>query len=326
VFFQDLRSRIDAVPGLHATYGPSPAAGFGGRFVAFGRETQATAPSGLLSIYFVEADYFAVTGIPMKAGRFFSDAEALSGLAVGVIDERAAVLHWPGQSAIDQRFRYSPNAPWITVVGIASHVKTRSFTAANGTVQVYVPARLNALVPLRQPLLVRRESDAVKASAAIRSIVTGIDPAVQLEDESPVTALYDDVFAEPRFFAALMTVFAGLALLTASVGLYALVRYAVTQRTREIGVRIALGANLHRIVRLVLRDAFVPIGVGLAAGTAASWWLSRFLSSLLYGISPHDPVTLALVTAVLVGVAFLAAYLPARRATHIDPIVTLRAE
>jgi ABC-type antimicrobial peptide transport system permease subunit len=132
--------------------------------------------------------------------------------------------------------------------------------------------------------------------------------------------------AEPRFFLTLMSVFAGLALVTASVGLYGLVNYAVAQRTREIGIRIALGADLGRVMRLVLRDALTPVAIGLTAGTLASWWLSRLLSTLLYETTPHDPGTLTLVTALLIGVAVVAAYIPARAAARIDPVATLRAE
>jgi putative ABC transport system permease protein len=123
-----------------------------------------------------------------------------------------------------------------------------------------------------------------------------------------------------------MSVFAGLALVTASVGLFGLVSYAVAQRTREIGIRIALGADSSGVTRLMLRDALMPVVIGLAAGMLASWWLSRFLSSLLYEVTPHDPTTFALVTALLVAVAAVAAFVPARAATRIDPIATLRAE
>jgi len=324
-FFDDLLSRINASPGLHATYGPSPAGGFSGRLIAFGRETERV-PAGSLSIYFVAPDYFALTGIPLKAGRFFNSAEASAVSAVGLIDERAASLYWPGQSPIGQRFRYSPYAPWVTVVGVVGHIKTHWFTDARGTIQVYVPAQLNPLTPTYRPLLVRTDFDTLKTLAILGATVRAIDPAVQLDEGSSVTDLYDDVFTQPRFFVTLMSLFAGLALLTASVGLYGLVNYAVAQRTREIGVRIALGADFHGVVRLVLRDAMTPVAFGVAAGLAASWWLSRYLSSLLYRITPHDPGTFALVTMLLVLVAATAAYLPARAATRIDPIVTLRAE
>jgi putative ABC transport system permease protein len=323
-FFEELLSRINTSPGLRGIYGPSPTNGFSGRFVAFGREAERV-PAGALSIYFVAPNYFALTGTPLKAGRFFSNEEASAGSAVGLIDERAASLYWPGQSPIGQQFRYSPSAPWVTVIGVVGHIKTHWFTDAKGTIQVYVPAQLNPLTPVHRPILIRTDLDPSRALAVLTATARTIDPAVQLE-AAPVADSYEGVFKQPRFFVALMSLFAALALLTASVGLYGLVNYAVAQRTREIGVRMALGADFQRVVRLVLRDAMVPVVAGIAVGTAGSWWLSRYLSSLLYQITPHDPQTFSLVTMLLVIVAATAAYLPARAATRIDPIVTLRAE
>jgi putative ABC transport system permease protein len=324
-FLETLLARLHGWPGLRATYGPPPSGGLSGRFVAFGHESERVS-SGWLSAFFVEADYFAVAGIPLKSGRFFDGGEATAGAAVGVIDERAAALHWPGQSALGQRFRYSPYAPWVTIVGVAGHIKTRSFTAPNGTIQAWMPARFNPLRPVNPPLLARADGGADRALAAINSSIKTIDPDVQFEDGSPVADSYESVFREPRFFLTLMSLFAGLALLTASVGLYGLVNYAVAQRTREIGIRIALGADLGRVTRLMLRDAMIPVVIGLAGGLLASWWLSRFLSSLLFEVTPHDPGTFALVTMLLAAVAAVAAYVPARVATRIDPVATLRAE
>jgi len=324
-FFEELLARINASPGFRGTYGPSPTNAFSGRLVAFGREAERVS-AGALSVYFVPPDYFALTGTPLKTGRSFSREEASAGSAVGLIDERAASLYWPGQSPIGQRFRYSPSAPWVTVIGVVGHIKTHRFTDAKGTIQVYVPARLNPLTPVHRPILIRTDLDAPRALAVLTSAAKAIDPSVQLEDAAPVADSYEDVFKQPRFFVVLMSLFAGLALLTASVGLYGLVNYAVAQRTREIGVRMALGADFHGVVRLVLRDAMVPVVTGLFVGTAASWWLSGYLSSLLYQITPHDPQTVALVTVLLLSVAATAAYLPARAAARIDPIITLRAE
>ena len=324
-FFDALLARLNAWPGLRATYAPPPAGGFSGRFTAFGQDAQ-SAPAGSLSTYFVEPDYFAITGIPLKSGRFFDAAEAAAGSPVAVIDERAAALHFTGQPALGQRFRYSPYGPWVTIVGVAGHVKTRWFTTPTGTFQAWLPARLNPLTPVNKPLLVRTDVDTARTVAAIESSIKTIDPAVQLEDATAAGDSYESVLREPRFFLTLMSAFAALALLTASVGLYGLVNYAVAQRTREIGIRIALGADLGRVKRLVLRDTLAPVAVGLAAGTLASWWLSRFLSSLLYATTAHDPATLAMVTMLLIALGFVAAYVPARAATRVDPIATLRAE
>jgi len=324
-FFESVLSRVNAVPGLRATYGPAPANSRSGRFVPFGRDLE-HASGGALSIYFVAPDYFAITGIPMKSGRMFDSREASAGAPVGVIDERAAALYWPGQSAIGQRFRYSPYDPWVTVIGIAGHIKTHWFAESNGTIQVWVPTRLSRFTPVQRPILIRTDRDLAWTLVVIGSTIKAVDRDAEFEDGSPVSDLYEDVLKEPRFFLTLMTLFAGLALLTASVGLYGLVNYGVAQRAREIGVRIALGASARSIVHLVMRDALIPVALGIVFGIGASWWLSRALSSLLYEVTPHDPSTFVLVTTLMVLVVGVAAYLPTRVATRIDPILTLRAE
>jgi putative ABC transport system permease protein len=152
-----------------------------------------------------------------------------------------------------------------------------------------------------------------------------MEPEMKLKGPAPVADLYRDVYIEPRFFSMLMSGFALLALLPAAVGLYAVVTHAVNERTHEIGVRIALGADVGRVRSLVLRDALAPVSGGIILGLTAVMYLTQFLSSLLYQTAPRDPAVLAAVAFVLLGVATLAAFVPARRATQVDPVQTLRA-
>ena len=142
----------------------------------------------------------------------------------------------------------------------------------------------------------------------------------------PVEALYDPALVNPRFSALLMSLFAGLGLLTAAVGLYGMLSYAVAQRTREIGVRMALGADRRAVRRLIVSDALWPVMLGLALGSISAQWLTRFIASQLYGVAPGDPMTLALVLLLFAAVALIAASVPARHATRVDPVVALRAE
>ena len=162
--------------------------------------------------------------------------------------------------------------------------------------------------------------------ATIRREVTSLDPNLPIYDVRTMDQWIADSLAAPRFNLVLLGTFAGLALILASVGIYGVVAYSVTQRTRELGLRIAIGAQQRDVVAMVLRESLVVVAVGMAVGVAAALLATRALSGLLFGISPLDPVTWTAVTCLLFGVAFLASYVPARRATRVDPMIALRAE
>jgi predicted permease len=322
--FEELLVHVQAIPGVRVAYGSPPSDGGSGRLVAFGREAE-RGFEGIVDVFHAGPGYFAIAGVSLKAGRFLDDSELAGDETVGLIDERAADLLWPGQSAIGERFRYSPSMPWVTVVGVVGHVKTRWFTSPNGTIQAYVP-----LVPrgpaLRYRTLLVRTDDVSGVVGPVTAVLRAAGPAIQSYSVFPVRDRYKTVFVGPRLFLVLMLALAVLGLVTASVGLYGAVCYAVTQRTREIGVRIALGANLGRVRRLVLREAMMPMVLGVIGGLVGAWWLTRYLSSLLYQTPPHDPLAFGAMLVVLMCVAALAAYIPARRATRINPVETLRAE
>ncbi len=321
-FFDEFLSRVRALPGVTAAYGPPPSGSFTGRFVAFGQEI---GPLANAQIYAVDPDYFQVAGIRLKEGRGLQADDTATSPPVAVVDEGAAELMWPGQPAIGQRFRYSPYTPlWVTVVGIAHSVKTTSFAEAGGSMQAYVPTAQEEPSRYRQ-LLARSVGDPAAALEPIRRLAVSMEPNVEFLQLTPVAELYRDVYVEPRFFSILMTVLALLALVPAAVGLYAMVTHAVNERTHEIGVRIALGADVRRVRSLVLREALAPVAGGLLIGAAVVLYLARFLASLLYQTAPIDPLALAGVAVLLVIVAAMAAVLPAHHATQVDPIQTLRA-
>jgi ABC-type antimicrobial peptide transport system permease subunit len=210
-------------------------------------------------------------------------------------------------------------------VGVVGHVKTTNFNTPVGTSHAFSPTAQNNNASSRT-LLVRSLGDPLDAASAVVPVIRGLDPAITTTPASLVSTVYDSVLATPRFYLVLMSLLAALALLTACVGLFGVVSYSVSQRTREIGVRIALGAGSTRIRRLVLREALLPVLVGIMAGLVGAWWLTSYLTTLLYRVTPHDPVTTGIVVAGLILVAILAAWVPARRAMRVDPVQALRGE
>ncbi|PYV08178.1 MAG: hypothetical protein DMG07_26550 [Acidobacteria bacterium] len=322
-FFDQLVEGARVLPGVRAAaVGTPPPVGSGGTFVPEGGETASERPP-LLTLHYVESGYFGVTGILLKAGRGFGPEDSPAGPPVAVIDEAAARRFWPGQGALGRRFRYSPYVPWITVVGVAGHVKTQDFASDAGSAAAYLPLTQEKSAPYRC-LLVRTAGNPSPVLASVRAQIRALDPRQAVTRAGAVADLYDEPLVAPRFVLVLMSLFAVLALVTAAVGLYALLSYSVNQRRQEIGIRMALGADPAQVRRLVVRDALAPVAAGLASGIIGALWLTRFIGSLLYQVRPHDPATYAAVVLVLLGVAAIAAFIPARRATRVAPLEALR--
>ncbi|MPY89504.1 MAG: FtsX-like permease family protein [Luteitalea sp.] len=324
-FFADLLNDVRALAQIRgAAIGTPPPSGGHGRFVLEGGETNVEA-SPSLTIHHVDAAYFAVAGIEIKRGRSFGRQDPASAPPVAVIDEDAARRFWPGQSALGQRFRYSPYVPWITVVGIAGSVKTQSFTAPRGSVEIYLPLAQEESAPSRT-VLFRTSGEQTAAFSAVTSIVRRLDPELAIRRAGVVRDLYDETTKPPRLFASVMSLFAVLGLFTAAVGLYGVLSYSVAQRTQEIGIRIALGAHAKHVRRMIVFDALRPVVVGLLFGIVGALWLTRLLSSQLYGVPPHDPLTFSVSSLLLFVVASAASIAPARRAMRVDPLVALRTD
>jgi len=325
-FFDDLVARVRQLPGIQgaALGSPPPDAPFAGRLVAEGTELQPRSGGGL-EMHHVGLDYFTVTGIEIREGRALTAADSANAPPVAVISARAARLHWPDGKALGKRFRYAPRVPWITVVGIAGDVKTVSATHER-TTEIYLP-HAQSQSPVYRTILFRSKPDGAAATtASVRGVLASMDPALPMDRSGPVTDLYEGLYESPRFFASLMSLFAVVALLTAAIGLGGSLMYAVSRRTREIGVRMALGADAAQVRTLVLRDALAPVVLGLVAGLLASLWLGGVMQSMLFGITSRDPLTIAGAAAVLLASAAVASYMPARRATQVDPMIALRTE
>jgi predicted permease len=268
----------------------------------------------------VNPDYFETLGIPLRAGRFFSEQDRAR--TVGLVSALTAERLWPGQNPIGRRFRLGGDqSPLIEVVGITGDVRGVSLSKTP-SLTVYLPYWQRNYGPLS--LAVKTAAAPLAVASAIRTAIRAVDPELPVPAFRTMDEIVAESVADRRFQMTLVLLFGLTALLLAGLGIYGVVSYSVAQRTNEMGIRMALGAPLAGIRSLVLRQSLPPVALGLAAGVLASLGLSRWLSSLLFGVGAGDPLTIAAVVVLLVVVAIAAAYLPARRATRVDPITALR--
>jgi putative ABC transport system permease protein len=274
------------------------------------------------------ADYFRTLRIPIRAGRAFDARDLPSGTRVAIVNEALARLHWPGDDPLGKRIRMgsgSDPAPWLTVVGVAGNV--RSGGPDDGIrPEVYVPCTQPPWLLRPENLLVRTASDPARLARAVEAAIHRVDP------EQPVAAVQtlEEIarlpLLERRMVMALLGGFAALAFLLSALGVYGVLAYAVAQRTREIGLRMALGATRGDVVRLVVGRGARLVGLGLAAGAGGALALGRAMADLLFGVRASDPATFAAVGLVVAGASLAACYLPARRASAVEPVVALRRE
>ena len=274
--------------------------------------------------YAVTPDYLRVMGIPVRRGRGITPQDSAGAPRVALINEELARVFFPDSDPLGQHISLG-NGPeaWREIVGVVGDVKQ------NGLGQ---PTRPQILEPFAQSpsastsFVVRTTLVPPDLLVDIRDALHTIDPEIPLDGMYPLTAALDRSVAAPRFALFLFGVFAGSALLLAAVGIYGVISYSVTQRTGEIGIRMALGAQRRDVLRLILRQGARMIGAGLLAGLIGALALSQLLAWMLFEVSPHDPLTLAIIVGLLATVAFAACWLPARRATQVDPLVALRCE
>ena len=269
----------------------------------------------------VSASYFDAMGMRIKRGRGFTSKEAAPSV---VVNETMANRYFPGEDALGRRVRFGgDDTPWFTIIGIVADAKVRGAREA---------PRVETFIPYWQQtergmnIVLRTRTTPTQLAAPLKQAVYSVDRAIPLQSVGTLGDIVRDSIDQPRFVASLAMVFAVLALALAAIGLYGVMSYTVAQRTTEMGVRMALGANPSQVTRLVLADALRLTGAGLVIGIAGSLLVARWLSAQLYGVGPADPETLVFTSVVLVTVAVIASAVPARRATAVDPIVALRAE
>jgi predicted permease len=321
--------RVRALPGVRAAavVNPLPLSGnlWGAGFVPEGLATAPGEQTPNAQYAAVTPGYFDVMRIRMLRGRAFGAGDGADAPAVVVVDETLAARYWPGQSAIGKRLHVAgrPDTAWATVVGVAARVSSAALDAPEQP-QIYLPHTQRTRSSAH--LVVRAAGDPLALLPAVRRAVRDADPALPMGDVRTMARVVGDSVAPRRFTALLLSAFGLAALLVASVGLFGVVSYAVGQRERELGLRMALGARAGDVVRMVVREGVVLAAAGVGLGAAGALALGRSLSTLLYGVQATDPATFAGVTLLLAGVALLASYAPARRAARVDPAVTLRAE
>jgi len=283
--------------------------------------------------YITTSDYLHVMGIPLKEGRFFTEHDTLTSTPVVVIDEVMAKHLFPGQDALGKQINLLLIGP-VQIVGVAGHVKHWGLDA-DDTAKIrdefyfpvlQVPDKFMSGAVAGLTLVVRTAPDSLSVVSAVRAQVAGPTEDQPIFGVQTMEQIISDSLTERRFAMLLLIIFAFTALVLAAVGIYGVMSYAVSRRTHELGVRMALGAPRREILRLVVWDGMVMAAAGAAVGLAAALGLTRFLASLLYGVRPADPVTLAAVLLLFAGIATLACYVPAWRATRVDPLVALRYE
>jgi putative ABC transport system permease protein len=334
-FFAELEEKIKATPGVESVSFSNglPFLGANEDSVWVKGRPKAKPTDEMMAVqYIVTPDYFRTLGIELKRGRLITDQDRPSSPFVTVIDESFAQRYFPGEDPIGKSLDYGHDVPPLEIVGIVGHVKHYGLDGE-------VPVDPQFYIPLRQvpdeffPRVVSRISMSVRTSGDPAPLIQTIRQQVLATDQNqPVynARSMEQVIAESinarRFAMLLMTIFAGVALLLASVGIYGVMSYSVAQRTHEIGIRMALGASARDVLRMVVGQGMILVLIGVGCGLLGALGVTRVMSSLLYGVSTTDPLTFVGISVLLSVVAFMACYIPARRATRVDPMTALRYE
>jgi putative ABC transport system permease protein len=330
-FYQDVLQRAEAIPGViaagYTTFLPLTNRGGTSGFIVEGAPAPPTGHSPDANHRVVSRNYFRAAGMRLIAGRFFDQHDTPDSMPVAIVNQATAKQFWPNQNPLGRRFRLTESTqPWLTIVGIVADVKQMGVDIA-GRAENYYPATqpfasFGFFAP--RDLAVRVKGDPLTYAAALRQAVWAVDADQPIADVQPLTDLVDGELSNQRAQLWLLGAFAGLALLLAAIGLYGLLAHMVAQRTRDIGVRMALGARPSQVVGTILRQAFELVGIGLAVGVAGALLLTNLMQKLLYAVKPADFATFAIVALTLAAVAAAACYAPARTATRIDPMEALR--
>lgn len=345
-FHRQLLEQVAAVPGIECA-GSVTALPYGGSTNSYGYVVESTVSGdqteSIIS-QLASADFFRALGIPIVAGREFNERDIDGAPSVVIVSDSLAKRYWPDQDPLGRRVKWGNKefgSPWMTVVGVVGDVRQRGLDAVPRST-IYVPnlqlgdpIKTRAGVSLRDlmtndarsiELVARSASGASGLATAVRAAVWAVDPDQPVTRVKTMEQVLADTMVVQRFSTWLLAGFAGIALVLAAAGIYGVISYSVTQRTHEIGIRMALGAEQRDVLKLVVGQGVAPALIGLGIGLAGAIGLTRFMESLLFNVSVTDPITFGVIAFLLLIVAVAACYLPARRAAKVDPMTALRCE
>jgi putative ABC transport system permease protein len=336
LFTRELLDRLRALPGVESadTVFPLPLSGQG--FVlAFAVQGRPEPPPGATpsaNIRLVTPSFFQTLGIRVLQGRVFTPQDTPSSIPVILINKTMTDRIWPGENPLGKRITFDdatdPDAKWMEVVGVVADIRHQALDQEAG-MEAYWPQLQNP-VGGQLSVVLRAQGEPEQLAGALREAVRSIDPDLPVEQVETLETVVSKALAGSRFQTVLLGIFAGVALLLAAIGVYGVISYSVTQRTHEIGIRMALGARRLEVLALVIRQGMALVLAGVALGLALAllltWWLSERITAFVYQGKAFDPVTLIAVPLVLLAVALVANWLPAQRATQVEPVVALRSE
>jgi putative ABC transport system permease protein len=347
-FFRHLIENLRGLPGVEAAAGASGLPlgnnGWQTSFFVDGRPEPTPGQTPLMEACAVTPDYFRAMSIPLIRGRYFDDHDdrsfiagkdtsklqegerVLSGMNVIIVDEEFARRYWPNEEAVGKRIRLGSDykAPALTVVGVVGRVKMEGLSQDSNRVQGYfVYAQI---APSGMTMVIKSSGDPNQLLNSARAQVKVVDADQPIYNIRSMNDIRAESVAPERLNLTLLGIFAGIALVLAIVGIYGVMSYSVTQRTHEIGIRMAIGAQRADVFRMVMGHGMLLTGVGIVIGLVAAFGLTRLMATMLFGVKATDPATFAIIAVLIAVVAFIACFIPGRRATRVDPVVSLRYE
>jgi predicted permease len=331
-FLDSVQERVRALPGVSAVgaidglFQLGGASNLGLRSVE-GRAVEPREQWTALTWKAISGEYLQAMGVPLLRGRFFSELDGPNSPLVAIINESMARRYWPDEDAIGKRFRGQDqrgrNDDWLTVIGVIGNMRSHGLER-QPTPYVFEWYKQSGAIP--SDLVVRTTGDPAKFAMTLRSAVRSLDQTAILSKVTTMEEQLSEQISPRRFQASLLTLFSIIALTLASMGIYGVMHYTVVRRTHEIGIRMALGAQTRDVLRLVIGEGIKLALIGLLIGLSGAWGLTRLIKNLLFDVSPTDPLTFIVIALLLTFVALLACWIPARRATKVDPMVALRCE
>jgi putative ABC transport system permease protein len=328
---EDVVGRIEALPGVIAATASNNIAlsggGGGGSVIVEGK---AVAPGEEPDIFFagVTAHWFKTLDVPIIRGRDFTDAEGRDSSGAAIINQTMADKLWPKEDPLGRRFRFAGDtaAPWFTVIGITRDIKTDGIDEDDeAQPAAFVPYPYNA-TPNTGITIRTATADPAQVMSAVRAEIRASDPIIPVFEVQTMQTRREEGYWEYNLFSGMFSVFGGIALLLAAIGVYGVISYGVSQRTHEIGVRMALGARGGDVMKMVVGQGVLLTAIGVGLGLLGAFGVTRVIGSMLVDVSPTDPLSFALIAVFLTSVAAVASYIPARRAMRVDPVTALRSE